>query len=72
VGWINLRPLQKNVFVYVGYFLLEFLYECYKFLYEEKRLMLYVSECAKISRIHHASQIMDMDTIKMLDYQFIF
>jgi len=34
--------------------------------------MLYVSECAKISRIHHASQIMDMDTIKMLDYQFIF
>jgi len=34
--------------------------------------MFYVSEYAKISITHHACQIMDMDTMKMLDYQFIF
>jgi len=34
-----------------------------------EKTMLYIFECVKISRIHHAYQIKDI--MKMVDYQFI-
>jgi len=43
----------------------------FKFLYEWEIPVLCISKYAKISRIHCACQSMNMDMMKMLDYQFI-
>jgi len=63
--------IKKLALVYVGYFPSRFLYGGSKFLYEWERQVLNIFECAKIWRMYHAYQSMNMNMMKMLDYQFI-
>ena len=64
--------LKKELaLMYIGYFPSGFLHEGSKFLYDWKRQVLCIFECPKIWRIHHVCQSTNMNTMKMLNYQFI-
>jgi len=48
--------IKKIALVYIGYFLSGFLHEHFKFLYDWKRQVLCIFECAKILKIHPVCQ----------------
>jgi len=62
----HIKKRKNFILVYISYFSSGLLYERSKFLYDEKKQVLYIFECSKIWRIHRVCQS-TMDMMKMLN-----